>query len=84
MAGKKMKKIVSYIVVLCLAFSLMQVAAVAEEISFADMPDNWATDALQKAANNGLLSGYDDGTIRPDNNLTRAEMAAIMVRAFRV
>lgn len=48
---------------------------------FKDMPNNWSTAALEKAVDNGLLSGYD-GYIRPTDNLTRAEMATIMVRAF--
>lgn len=48
---------------------------------FSDMPDNWSTTALQNAVDNGLLTGYD-GKIMPDANLTRAQMAAIIVRAF--
>lgn len=54
---------------------------------FIDMPDNWTTSALQNAAKNGLLFGEEaiDGSgmkINPDNKITRAEMAAIIVRAF--
>lgn len=46
---------------------------------FVDMPKNWATTALEKAVDNGLLKG-SDGKIMPDNNITRAEIAAIMNR----
>lgn len=69
-----MKKVIS--LVLCLLV-LTQMSFAAE---FADMPDNWSTAALQKAVDNGLLGG-DGGYIRPDNYMTRAEMATIMVRA---
>jgi hypothetical protein len=48
---------------------------------FSDMPDNWSTQALQKAVSNGLLSGAD-GRIMPDQNLTRAQMATVITRAF--
>ncbi len=48
---------------------------------FPDMPDDWSTDALVKAVQNGLLSG-SDGYILPQQNLTRAQLATIMVRAF--
>lgn len=49
---------------------------------FSDMPSDEIGSALQNAVNNGLISGYDDGTVRPDANIRRAEMAAIIVRAM--
>ena len=48
---------------------------------FSDMPDNWATEALESAVANGLLRG-SDGKIMPESPLTRAQMAAIITRAF--
>lgn len=70
-----MKKVIALILV-CL-FSLSTVGFAAE---FSDMPDDWSTAALQNAVENGLLSG-SDGKIYPSDNMTRAEMATIMVRA---
>lgn len=61
------------------AYVLMPSAAFAQE--FSDMPDNWTTAALERAVENGLLNGAD-GMIMPDDNITRAQMAAIIVRAF--
>ncbi len=54
--------------------------ALAED-SFADMPNDYSTAALNKAIANGLLNGAD-GLIMPADNLTRAQMGAIIVRAF--
>ncbi len=59
---------------------MMQSTAFAQE--FTDMPDDWTTGAIQRAVENGLIGGYDDGTVKPDNNILRSEMAAIIVRAF--
>ena len=50
-------------------------------ITFPDMPNDWSTQALQNAINNGLLNGID-GKIAAGENLTRAQMAAIVTRAF--
>lgn len=47
---------------------------------FKDMPNDWSTAALNAAVENGLISG-DNGYIMPDSFMTRAQMAAIMVRA---
>ncbi len=49
--------------------------------TFTDMPDNWSKNALENAVRNGLLRG-DQDKIMPDAPLTRAQMAAIVVRAF--
>ena len=40
----------------------------------------YAVVPMQKAASIGLISGYEDGTIRPQNNLTRGEAVALVVR----
>lgn len=48
---------------------------------FSDMPKNWSKAAIENAVKNGLLSGYN-GKIMPKDSLTRAQMAAILNRAF--
>ena len=40
----------------------------------------YAVEPMQKAATIGLLNGYEDGTIRPQNQLTRAEGVALIMR----
>lgn len=70
-----MKKVLILLTVITLLFSTSAFAA-----EFKDMPDNWATEALNAAVDNGLING-SDGYIYPDNPMTRAEMAAIITRA---
>lgn len=51
--------------------------------AFNDLPTgHWAFAAMQKAAATGVLSGYADGTIRPDQPLTRGEAAALIDRVI--
>ena len=52
---------------------------------FSDMPsaDYWSYEALNSAVSDGLLNG-SAGKIYPKNNLTRAEMATILVRAYKL
>lgn len=67
-----------------MAFGLDSVTSPAAG-NFSDMPDNWSTAALNKAVDNGLLSGYVENgkkLIKAGNSLTRAEMAAVVNRAF--
>ncbi|RIX52168.1 hypothetical protein D3P08_14455 [Paenibacillus nanensis] len=54
-----------------------------EAHSFADAGHipAWAADAIAKAVELGIISGYDDGTFRPDAPVTRAEMVTMAARA---
>lgn len=38
----------------------------------------WYADAVNWAAEHGIVNGYEDGTYRPNDNLTREQMAAIL------
>lgn len=76
-----MNKFIKKIIPATLALSLFAGTS-AYAINFPDMPNDWTTKALENAVENGLLSGFDDGTIRPDDNITRAQMATIVVRSF--
>lgn len=44
----------------------------------------WAREALQAAVHAGLIRGYNDGTLRPNQPITRAELVAILVRALEL
>ena len=77
----KKSKILSCVLAVCMLFTAASMSVCASDVTFSDMPDNWATAALNKAVENGLLNGYD-GKIMPEDCVTRAQMAAIMVRSF--
>lgn len=52
--------------------------------TFGDIPGNyWARQYIEAAAKNSLVSGYPDGTFRPDAQVTRAEAAALIYRALK-
>lgn len=41
---------------------------------------SWATDAMNWAVNTGLISGMGDGTLNPQGEATRAQVATILMR----
>lgn len=77
----QVKRIIGILLALVMLCSMIPVAF-AETTKFADFPTGWSKEAMTAAVNNGLLNGYEDGKIHPEANLTRAQFAAIMVRAF--
>ena len=48
---------------------------------FSDFPTDWSAAAVSHAVEHGLLTG-SDGKINAAGKLTRAEMAAVVNRAF--
>lgn len=54
-----------------------------EELAFDDLPgDHWARGAIATNARYGWVTGYTDGTFRPENNITRGEVVTIMNRVL--
>lgn len=51
--------------------------------TFSDVPnDYWASKEIAKAAKLGWIKGYTDGTFRPTNNITRAEVMTLVNRVL--
>lgn len=49
---------------------------------FNDVKDHWAKDAIDKLNGNKNVSGYPDGTFKPNEKITRAEAVTILNSVF--
>ena len=67
-----------------LARNMMLQPTVGETLGFSDSRtlSDWSRGLVGAAAENGIISGYDDGTFQPFRNITRGEVAAMLVRAI--
>lgn len=52
--------------------------------TFPDLSGHWAEDWIMNLAQLGFVSGYPDGTFKPDNPVTRGEFSAILCRALGI
>jgi uncharacterized repeat protein (TIGR02543 family) len=54
------------------------------ELTFTDTAKigAWARKAVAQAKHTGIINGYEDGTFRPDERITRAEMAVMLANAL--
>lgn len=58
-------------------------APAKDPIGFADVPDTyWAKPYIDGLSSRGLISGFDSGDFRPDEQVTRAQVANIVSRTF--
>ena len=76
-----MKRLLALILALCFLLICSAAAGAAAPEDFSDFPSDWSAPALSAALDNGLLQG-DNGLIAPQGKLTRAQMAAILIRAM--
>ncbi|WP_238358151.1 S-layer homology domain-containing protein [Cohnella zeiphila] len=51
-------------------------------IEFSDVQNHWAKDAVNDMGSRMIVDGTGDGLYSPNRNITRAELAAIIVRAL--
>ena len=58
------------------------VSARADFSAYSDQPSTWATETMQWAVAEGLISGVTSTELQPQGNATRAQVAAILQRFF--
>lgn len=66
--------------------TVVSAAGVSDSVGsrFSDIKGHWAQATIAKAYEKKLISGYQDGTFRPNGKITRGEYAAILARATRI
>jgi len=82
----KIKKAASILLVfsLCLVIFNYKIPTKAKE-GFPDVPpDYWAYEAIMDLVRRGILSGYPDGTFKPENPVKRSETAVILTKVFNL
>ncbi len=82
-----MKRILKSILMLTLVLALC-IPTFAEsqtETIFTDISsDHYAFEAIKTMKAYGIISGYPDGTFRPQNTVSRVEFAVMMVKALKL
>ena len=73
------KRIVALLLSLGLLLSLPTPVLAAE---FTDLEDHWAAPYLNELADLGFLTGYADGTVKPDKIVTACEAIALLTRLY--
>ncbi len=76
---KSLKRIITMILAVAVMLSSMGIVALAET-SFSDIEDENVASAVNKLVGYNVITGYEDGTFKPQNEITRAEFAAIVTR----
>lgn len=63
------------------SFALLNLS-IPSALAFSDIQTHWAQACINQMTPRKLVSGYPDGTFRPNATITRAEFAVLMLNAF--
>ena len=53
-------------------------------VNLTDLTGHWAKSSIEKLVGMGVVAGYPDNTFKPNNSITRAEFATLMVKAMNL
>jgi hypothetical protein len=80
-----MKRLLASGFALALTVQLSGAALLTSQAATAtDLQGYWAQQEIQKLMDRNVIGGYPDGTFRPNGQITRAEFAAILVKALNI
>ncbi|ONI44117.1 hypothetical protein AN641_08195 [Candidatus Epulonipiscioides gigas] len=83
--SKRMNRHIALYLALSVGFSVNGISTYANDTkTFSDTDSHWASSSIELLNQAGILSGYADGTFRPNNNITRAELASCLQNIFEL
>ncbi len=83
-AWRKFRSSIATVSVATLLASLISFSGVAQAgTTFTDVPDDhYAAEAIEALATDGVIGGYGNGTFGPNDKMSRAQLAKVIVGAF--
>ena len=75
---KKIKLVITILVIITMFNS------VALAKTFNDLDGHWAKEVIEKMSDKGVLNGFEDGTFKPNESVTREQFAKILVETLKL
>jgi len=77
------KRITTMLLIFVFAFSsLCTFGTLSVSADFSDVPENYVySEAITSLVDEGIINGYEDGTFKPENTITRAEFSKLLAVA---
>lgn len=76
----KFRKLAKYLASIVAVVSILG-ASMGHASEMKDISGHWAKQNIEWMVEKSFITGYNDGTFKPNNTITRAEFAAILVRS---
>ena len=76
----RFKKLAKHLASVAIAVSILG-GSMASAATVSDISGHWAKQNIEWMVGKEFITGYTDGTFKPNNSITRAEFATILVRS---
>lgn len=76
----RFKNLAKHLASAVIAFSMLG-GSMASAVTLSDISGHWAKQNIEWMVGKSFVTGYKDGTFKPNNSITRSEFAAILVRS---
>ena len=77
------KRATAVITTVVFMLTLFVGAAYATFKVFPDAENHWARETIEKLSQEGIVKGYPDGSVRPDENITRSEFVSLLTHSLK-
>ncbi|QOX65057.1 S-layer homology domain-containing protein [Anoxybacterium hadale] len=77
-----MRKVLSFVLVLTLVLGSFSMAFAATPAAISDVAGKNCEEAVRVLTSLGVVTGYEDGTYKPDQVVTRAEATLVVIKAL--
>jgi len=64
--------------------TLAPVAVLIKPVNYEDLAGHWSSSDVEVLASHGIVNGFNDHTLRPNQKITRAEFVAILANCDRL
>ncbi len=72
------------LVLLIAALAISLVAAAPAALALSDVDNHWGASWIRTLTGIGAISGYPDGTFKPNNQITRAEFSVVLAKSYGI
>jgi|GEM_PF-1140763 len=79
-----MKKHIIFLLVIVIAFTPIQFVSAGNKNFYDVQPGQWFYNDIQRLVAIGGISGFGDGSFRPQNTITRAEIITLLINSLKV
>ena len=79
-----MKKLLALLLAFILCFSIFTPFSAAAPSIFNDISGHWAENTIESFFHENIISGFPGGSFKPDQPVTRAELARIVALSFNL
>lgn len=80
---KNLRKVLVFVLLLSMVLHMLPGLFAEDGNVLGDIESHWGKSFIERLSNVKIVSGYPDGTFKPNNTMTRAEFVTVLVKSLK-